>query len=159
MIEWLPKAGEGLLNSLRTAGSKLFKGYPSGAALLKDLRDGGVRIATSTFYEVRRQVLGLVRYEEQIKNLLPGTLIPQTWTDIKHGLSISGEYLYRMRYDVIDPNTGESETNYTSVLSNDQLTVLQAKEQAMYVISETPTSEPTLIADLELFQSLRRPGQ
>jgi len=158
MLDWLPKVGEGLFNSLRTAGSRLFKEYPSGAQLLSDLREGGVRIATSMFYDIRRQVLGLSRYEEQISNLLPGTLIPKAWTDIKHGLSLSGEYLYRLRYDIIDPDTGKAEETFTSLLSNEQLTVLEVKEQVLRVIDETPTSQATSIENLELFQAMQRPG-
>lgn len=158
MLKWLPKSGEGLFNSLRTAGSRLFKEYASGAALLRDLREGGVQIATSMFYDIRRQVLGLTRFEEQVSNLLPGTLIPKSWTDVQHGLNISGEYLYRFRYDVVNPETGDTTTTYSSVLSNDQLTVLEAKEQAIYIIDETPTSDQVSIENLELFQALQRPG-
>lgn len=158
MLKWLPKAGEGLFNSLRTAGSRLFKEYPSGASLLSDLRAGGVKIATSMFYDIRRQVLGLTRYEEQISKLLPGTLVPKSWTDVTHGMSLSGEYLYRLRYDVVDPDTGAAEENFTSLLSNEQLTVLEVKEQVIRVIDETPDSQQTTVENLELFQAMQRPG-
>lgn len=158
MLKWFPQSGEGLFNSLRTSGSRLFKEYSSGASLLSDLREGGVRIATSMFYDIRRQVLGLVRYEEQISKLLPGSLIPKSWTDKLHGLSISGKYLYRLRYDIIDPDTGEAETSFSSLLSNEQLTVLEVKQQALRVIDETPDSERTTMENLELFQAMERSG-
>ncbi len=158
MLKWLPKSGEGLFNSLRTAGSRLFKEYASGASLLTDLRAGGVEIATSMFYKIRRQVLGLTRYEEQIKTLLPGTLIPKSWTDVEHGLSLSGEYLYRLRYDIIDPDIGKVDTAFVSLLSNEQLTVLDIKEKVLLIIDETPTSQPTTIENLEVFQAMQKPG-
>ena len=145
-----------LRNFLRTAGQELFTEYTSGASLLSDLRAAGGAIRDADFYDIRRQVLGLGRYTEQLQNRDDDQLIPQAWTYKNSGLALSSDYLYRVKAIGTDPSTGQQIERFFSVASNDQLTPGQVKDVIGTMVVGEEGFYGINVDHFELFEALGR---
>lgn len=120
--EAFPYSGIALQNWLRTSGQNIFTEFETGAAGLEYLRSIGGSIRDSTFYEIRRQVLGLEKYQENLGNVDDNNLIPMAWTVSDHGLDLSQNFLYRVEVTGTDPTDGTPVTKYFAISSDKQLT-------------------------------------
>lgn len=150
--------GEGLRNWLRTAGQGFFTDFESGAAGLDAFREAGYSIRTQDFYAIRRQVLGLQVYQEQLSTLNYDSLIPAAWTSDTHGLTLSSDFLYRVRLTGFVPGTDVPVERFVSVASNNQLSAGDVLEQAQSMIQgeESFYGVESYLADI--VQALARPG-
>ena len=157
MAEPFPLIGEGLRNYLRTNGAGLFSQFPSGTLLLAELRSQGVKIATGTFFAIRREVLGLVKFQEQITGLDTDTLVPQSFMVSNHGLKLSGRFQYRFRISIEDPDTGDITDEWASIITDDQLTPQGAIDELQRISDELKSDYRELIAQYSLIQVLMRP--
>lgn len=126
-------------NYLRTTLAPIFKAFPTGSAALSWFRESGGTIRTQDFYDVRRQVLGLTKYEENIKNLAGDHIIPRTWINQEHGLELKGkEIYYRQQVKGIDPRTGEEKEMWITILDDKQRSKEWVQEEAGNYIAGDP---------------------
>lgn len=130
----------------------------SGASVLRDLRDAGVAIRTQTFYNIRRQVLGLTKYEEQIASLRPERRTPLAWYVEDHGLNLSEKFYYRSRITGLDPDTGEAVTKYISITTNNELTKQQVEDSVSSLIAGEEDYYGVTEYSVEYYQALAKPG-
>ena len=90
----------------------------SGTSLLKELRGLGLEVRTQDFFDIRRDVLGITKYSEQIMNLRPETRVPASWINDTHGWDIKADFVYRIQVTGLDPNTGAEIARFFSLRSN-----------------------------------------
>jgi len=103
----------------------------SGAAILRTLQDQGLGVKEKDFYAIRREIIGLEKYEEQIRGLKPETRVPRAWLSAATYWDIKSNFLYRFEVTGIDPKTGKKTTEYFSHGSNEELTIEEAKKQLL----------------------------
>ena len=156
--EIFPIRGEEFRNWLRTAGQEIFSLYPTGAEALDWLRGEGAAIRDADFYQIRREVLGASRYQEQIETYAADQLIPAAWHVQDHGLELSNQFLYRIQVFGTDPATGEQITKYFAVSSGRQLTPNEAADLLGELIVGEEEFYEIAVERMELYQALARPG-
>jgi hypothetical protein len=152
-----PLFGAELRNWLRTSGEAIFTSQ-SGESALAFIREFGMQIRTTDFYEIRRQVLDLSKYQEQLGSLNANVLIPLKWTDTTHGLNISENFLYRFNVTGTTISTGESFERRYAVASMEQLTEQQAGDLLTDMLSNAEQESAMTIDSMELYSSLGKPG-
>jgi len=103
----------------------------SGASILRTLKGQGLGIKEQHFYDIRREILGLEKYEEQIRGLNPQSRVPRAWLSAATYWDIKSNFLYRFEVTGIDPKTQKKTTAYFSLGSNDELTKEAAIAQLM----------------------------
>lgn len=120
----------------------------SGAQILNTLSAAGLGIREGDFYALRREVLGLQRYEEQLARLKDETLVPSAWMAERPALHLSMEAQYRYRLTVVDEETGEetvlsramaTSKHYTRQEAEDQMRGLMAGILSEYGLQLTDT--------------------
>ena len=130
----------------------------SGASILKTLRDEGLGIREKDFYSIRREILGLKRFEEQVQRLRPDTRVPVSWIDEAPGWELKGNFLYQARVTGRDPITGEQITRFFATSSDQEL----FKETAQSAIANSLIGEEEFyyieVMDVELFHVYHRVG-
>jgi hypothetical protein len=128
------KSKGGVANWLRTNLSKERWQGTSGKKLLGELRNEGVSIATSKFYEVRRQVLSLQKYEEQIQTLSDDRPVPASWINTEHGLNLSNRFLYRfeVRVEALDSGDEFYENRSMAYSSQDDIGFIKELFRSLY---------------------------
>lgn len=156
--DFFPLSGTGLRNWLRTAGQALFTEFESGAEALDFLRLQGAAIRDSDFYDIRRQVLGLQKYQDQLEGYRPNDLIPAAWHVDDHGLNLSRDFFYRVRVDGVDPSTGESISKYFAISSDRQLSKGQVEDELGSMIVGEEDFYEIQVSGMEVVSALARPG-
>jgi hypothetical protein len=141
---------------LRTDGAGLFFAYPKGADLLSYLRDNGVSIPSSTFYEIRSQVLSSNELQLQISSLSPYELVPMAYHNMDHGLTLSAEYEYRIHLYGTDPETGDIKSQWMTIASDRQLDKNTIQETARMYLGEGGESGNILLDSYGELEALRR---
>ena len=121
----------GLRNIITTSIAHSTWETESGASILRTLKDAGLGIREKDFYAIRREILGLKRYEEQVQRLRPDTRVPVSWIDEVPGWELKGNFLYQARVTGRDPVTGETITRYFAT-STDQELFKETAENAVY---------------------------
>lgn len=154
MTEWVP--GSGFTQDL--ARRMLYTGTLedlSGASILSDFRSLGYEIRTQTFYDIRREILGLQLHEEGIVAQQADQRVARAYftnTD----WDISDRFMYTVRVFGADRLTGEDSEYFISVTSNTELT--KDTIQAM-AVSETVGEEgsgPVEARAAEVFQAFKK---
>lgn len=147
-MDLLGWGSETKLNWLRTAGSNLFSEHPGAREALRFFRAGGGTIRTTDFLKVRRQVLSIPKWSEQISRLRPTTPVPAAWISTDHGLKLKAdEIYYRQEYTGINRLTGEEETGWITVLRPSQLTGPQVQADVEDIMASDPDFYPIDIAE------------
>jgi len=152
-----PIKGDGLRNWLRTAGQSIYTAFDTGAESLEYLRSIGGAIRTQDFYDIRRQVLELGKYTENLTSYTDNQLTPMAWHNSTHGLELSSNFLYRLKVFGTDPNTGESVEKFFAISSDQQLTPGEAKDILGGMIAGEETFYEVTVDSIELFEALVSP--
>lgn len=151
-------SGEALRGLLRSPSFEGFFNRFSGADMLRQLRGLGIEIRTQDFYDIRRDVLGLTKYQEQIERLNPERPVPRAWIAQEHGWELSQDFHYRFRVTGSDPNTGEEIESFFAISSDTELT----KEQAQNTMTSMLLGEEEFYGispdEVEMYSALARPG-
>jgi len=157
-----PISGDPLRRWLRTDFAATLSSGKSGKAILEELRGQGVRIRTSEFYAIRRQVLAERNLEqifrEHIREYDPNGLIPAAWHSTEHGLNLRSQYLYRVRVTGYDNVTNEWVERISSISSNEQMSVSQIKDEMTSHLTLGIDSDPISIESMDMHSALARPG-
>lgn len=95
----------------------------SGNAFLDLLKGQGLGIRRTDFFEIRREILGYERFEEQIKALKPETRVPRAWFNTANEFELNKDFQYRFTVTGTDPITGESKEQIFSWLSDVEVNV------------------------------------
>ena len=100
----------------------------SGNQILDTLKEAGIGIRRTDFLGIRREVLGIVKYQEALEKVPGESLVPRAYMQDRSDLRMTNNLQYR--YDVLgyDPNTGERTVHVRAISSNDWLTKDQAEE-------------------------------
>ena len=130
----------------------------SGNSLLAELRDLGLEIRTQTFFDTRRDVLGLRKFEEQIKGLNPDTRVPRAWINDEHGWDLKSDFLYRIEVEGLDPNTGEPTTGFFSLRSNQEFPVGNMEADLISRLVDQEVPYDIIIQGALVYQVMARPG-
>lgn len=126
-------------NWLRTSGSGLFTQIPGANAALRFFQAGGGTMRRTDFLAIRRQVLDIPKWSEQIASLRPTTPIPAAWISGEHGLTLKAdEIYYRQQYGGYNSLTGEDEERWMTVLHKSQLTNPQVQDEVLNIVDEDP---------------------
>lgn len=129
----------------------------SGTSILKELRSGGFKIANEAFFSIRRDILGLRRFEESITSLSPTSLVPKSWHVNTHGLKLTKNFQYRLRATGTDPETGEPVERVLTIISDRQRTRSQLEAEMGSIIATDPKFYGIENAQIELFRAYQRP--
>jgi hypothetical protein len=149
--------GDELRNWLRTSGEGIFKNR-TGEEALAFIREFGIRIRTQDFYAIRREVLDLTKYQEQLGAINENVLIPLHYTDTTHGLNISENFLYRFNVTGTTTSTGEAFERRYAVASMYQLSKADAADLLTDMLSNAERESAMTIDSMELDSSLGKPG-
>ncbi len=145
-------------NWLRTTlPERVWRGL-SGSEMLRQLRDTGVEIRTTDFFQVRREVLGLALHEEAIAALKPDTIVPAALFNERHGLELGQDFQYRLRIAVRDPETGQVTTITRALSSSEQLSKAEGEAEMLEMQAESAELYGYEIESVQLFNALARPG-
>lgn len=128
----------------------------SGNAILDDLRSMGLQIRDQDFFDIRRDVMGLRKYEEQIKNLNPETRVPEAWVNEEHGWELKSNFLYRIEVEGLDPNTGEAVTGFYSLRSDSVYPVGDIEADLISRMVDEVVPYDIVIQGAIVYQVLRR---
>ncbi len=124
----------------------------SGRTIMKAIRASGVKIRDSTFWGIRRNVLGLQKHEEAIRKLTPGNIVPKSMMVVNPNVSLSMQAQYRFTALKTDNRTGETTEISRAVATNFHFTPDQAIEAAHDVHSEPEGDSDWTISNVALFQ-------
>lgn len=130
----------------------------SGRSILKALRTAGVEIRDKTFWDIRRGVLGLEKYEEQIRGLKGDTLVPKGWMVVPEKRSLAKQAQYRFSMTAVDLLSDEETDIFRAVSTDKHLTPWQAEEQIMDLHLETPETSMYIIQDIQLYEVWMKEG-
>lgn len=103
----------------------------SANAIYEVIKGTELGIRRTDFLALRRQVLGLERFEEQFATLGSTTLAPASWMEADHGRNIKLQAQYRFKVPTLDLETGEV-TIETRAISSDQWYTREEAEEAMW---------------------------
>lgn len=130
----------------------------SGAAIFNDLQAGGLGIREQDFYAIRREVLDLYRYQEQIEALKPTTRVPRAWMSDKHRMDMKNDYQYRFRVEGLDPETGDEVEAFYSISTGQELTKQNAEDAIMSMLIGEEDFYEIVVKNATLYQALHMPG-
>lgn len=128
--------GADLRDWLRTDGASLFTAFDSGIEALEFFREGGGKIRTQDFYQVRNEVLNRVDSGSFLEGYPGNQLVPLQWHVIEHGLDLSTEFLYNIKLIGYDTKTGILKEQWMGVPSDHQLTPDEIKDVAASYVGE-----------------------
>jgi hypothetical protein len=151
-------SGQELYNWLRTAGQQVFTEFDTGAAGLDFLRSNDFQIRTQTFYDIRRQVLDINKYQEALVPYEGDNLIPVAWHDTSHGLGLTEKLLYRIEVTGVDPNTGEDITKTFAIGSNQRLSKNEVTDILGSMIEGEAQFYSIVPEEYNVVAALARPG-
>lgn len=142
-------SGTDLRDVLKTSGARAIKEL-TGADFLREFRAVGGSIRDSDFYTLRREVLGYLKNEERIVNLLPTTPVPESYINYDHSLRINSEYLYKYRARYYDPDKERFVQTYASYLSDEQLSSGEALTRLQDQLNISPEENESLSLGFEI---------
>lgn len=90
-----------------------------GTQLVDALRGSGLAIREQTFFDLRREVLGLEKYQESLSKLRSESLVPKAWMEARPGFKLTSQAQYRFSMLVRDNETGELQ-DITRALASDR---------------------------------------
>ncbi len=102
----------------------------SANAIYQVIKGTPLGIRRTDFLALRRQVLGLERFEEKFEVLGSTTLAPKSWWNSDHGRKLGMQAQYRFRVPTLNLETGEV-TVETRAISTDQWYTREEAEAAM----------------------------
>ncbi len=123
-----PVKGEKLQNWLRTSFLPATVKDASGRQLLTDLRDMGAKIRTQTFFDIRREVLGIEKHQEAVTKVSTNAMVPEAFMITDHGLALSKNIQYRFEVTGISPLTGDELSWNYSLSASDPLIAGNAED-------------------------------
>jgi len=149
---------QGLRNIITTSISHTTWETESGASILRTLKASGIGIREKDFYAIRRDILGLRRYEEQVKRLRPDTRVPVSWIDEAPGWDLKGNFLYQARVTGRDPITGETITRFFATSTDQELFKETAESAVMDSLIGEEEFYNIVPEKIELFHVYHRVG-
>lgn len=126
--------------------------------MLGELRGLGLKIRTQDFFDIRRDVLGLRKYEEQIKGLNPATRVPRAWINDSHGWDLKSDFLYRVEVTGLDPNTGEQVQGFYSLRSDKEFPVGDIEAGLISKLVGEEDFYDIIVQDARVYQAMSRAG-
>lgn len=99
-----------------------------GNQLLNALKKTGMGIRRTDFLGIRRDVLGIVKYQEKMETLPGESLIPKGYMQDRSDIRMTNNLQYRFTVLGYDPETQERTAYVRAVSSNDWLTKDEAQE-------------------------------
>lgn len=91
----------------------------SGASILNILKEQGLGIREQDFYSIRREVLHLGYYENQLRARDKNQLIPRAWMHVVPKKVLTCNALYKYKIQVANLETGEVE-EWTRAIADDR---------------------------------------
>ncbi len=131
----------------------------SGRSIMAALRQAGVQFRDTTFWGIRREALGLKKWEEQIRTLRPDTLVPKKWMVVPSKALISQQAQYRFSATAVDLTTGEETQIFRALATNAHLTGPQATEQISDLHLEPSKTSNYKIENIQLYQVWVKEGK
>lgn len=124
----------------------------SGRNMLKAIRGAGIKIRDNTFWGIRREVLGLSKWEEQIRRLTPGAIVPKHMMTVNTKVSLSKQAQYRFTGQKVNLSTGETTDILRAVATDQHLTPDQTVEAIQDIHDEPSESSNYKIINMQLYQ-------
>ena len=130
----------------------------SGTSILNSLRSVGMGIRTADFFSIRNSVLGAIEDRQYILGLSADQLVPFGLMREDHGAQLSMKAQYRLRLDVIDPDTGELTSIYRSLATDTHHTTNEVQDFAAQLFSSGGQNYDWEIDTVELEEVWLAPG-
>lgn len=99
-----------------------------GNQILDALKNAGMGIRRQDFQGIRRDVLGLEKFERQLERVEQNSLVPRAYMQPRGDLSLTSQAQYRFRVSVVDTETGETEILSRAMATNIHYTKAEAEE-------------------------------
>jgi hypothetical protein len=117
-----------------------------GNQLLDSLKEVGMGIRRTDFLGIRREVLGIVKYQEQLEKLPGESLVPKAYMQDRSDLRMTNNMQYRFSVLGYDPETEERTIHTRAVSSNHWMTKDEAQEfiEGLYMF---PTENSNYIVE------------
>lgn len=118
----------------------------SGNAILTALKDAGMGIRRTDFLSIRRDVLGIIKYQEKMEKLPGPSLVPKAYMQDRSELKMSNNLQYRFTVLGYDPETDERDFFVRAISSNEWMSKDQAEEfiSSIYIF---PVGESNYIVE------------
>jgi len=150
--------GQARRNYIRHSISDFTWSNFSGSQILASLQDAGIGISTTDFFNIRRDRLGDIASRENILDLGGDTLIPVSDMIEKPGVQLSQLLQYRFAIQTIDPNTGETDTIYRSLATNDHWSKNEAIDMADNMFAAEGSIYDHNVTGISVEEVWRQPG-
>jgi len=130
----------------------------SGTSIHDSLRSVGMGIRTVDFFSIRNSVLGAIEDRRFIAELSADQLVPFGLMREDHGAELSMKGQYRLRLDVIDPDTGELTSIYRSLATDTHHTTNEITDFAGQLFTSGGENYDWEIDTIELEEVWLQPG-
>ena len=119
-------------------------------------RDLGISITREDYRDIRRNILGLEFHQRDILALTDDSEIPDSFFYTRHGLELSGDYLYRFDVTMFDNRTGETIEGTRALISYDTPTVGELKSDMVDKLESGLGDSDITVLDIQLKGALIR---
>lgn len=106
----------------------------SGASILRTLKEQGLGIREQDFYAIRREVMQLGYYEQQIQARDKNQLIPRAWMHVVPKKVLTCNALYKYKIQVHNTETGEVETWTRAIADDRHMTPQEVIDQGQMLV-------------------------
>ncbi len=135
-IDIFPHERDDVRNWLRFGRGRRLLDEFSGTKILNTLRQFDLGIRTQDFFELRNQALGENQFRENLEILGGEYFTPRAFWIENHGMKLSGDLLYRFEVTGTNYQTGEADSAFFSLSSNQELTVDQAEDSLLSLLAD-----------------------
>lgn len=149
---------ESLKNWLLTNVSFEFFAEGSGDTQWAFFHELGLPITRSEYRDIRRNVLGYEFHQRDILSLADEEVIPTQYFYAKHGLQLSGEYLYKFDVELYDVTTGEHISGTRAMIGHDEYSVGELKDMMTEKLERPGATSEVIVVSINLKGALINPG-
>jgi hypothetical protein len=149
---------DSMLNWFKTNVSFDFYKEGSADSQWAFFRELGLDVTRSDYRDIRRNILGLEFHQKDILSLSDDEVIPDDYLYSRHGLQISGEYLYRFDVTLFDNNSGQTITGTRALIGHDIGTVGEIKGELVDKLESAGAASDIIVLDIRLKGALIRQG-
>lgn len=130
----------------------------SGASILQTLKDKGLGINESDFYDIRRLILSDIANADKIAQLPDSYQIPAAFHNEGRFWYMQGDFAYNVGFMVFDPTTKQSVDRWVTIQSDSRLSSEDAIAQAADLIESQTDNYGYSIEDQLGLRASHRPG-
>lgn len=147
---------ESALNWLKTNVSFEFFAEGDADSQWSFMRELGLPVTRQDYRDIRRGILGYEFHQRDILSLSDADYIPPEYYYDRHGLELSGDYLYKFDVELYDQRSGKTISGTRSMISNDEDSVGNLTDAMVEKLERTGTDSDIIVMSIQLKGALAR---